>query len=180
MRECWTGFPASHINFLELSAVFLSPELQLGSIPSGDVCYGKPESGGEHALQRHADIQGMDPTSGSGETDLGSLLTSGGGSVRVNGAQFFLRSVDVPLSVDAFAHVWLHVMLYAFPPLALVPPTLARVRDQGHKLILVAVHWPVMHWLVEILYISIGTCCHRRRVRHFSCTRSASRCRPGL
>lgn len=99
---------------------------------------------------------------------MGSLLTSGGGSVRVKGAQFFfLRSVDVPLSVDALAHVWLHVVLYAFPPLALVPPSLARARDQGHKLILVAVHWPVVHWLVEILYISIGTCCHRRRVKAF-------------
>lgn len=30
-------------------------------------------------------------------------------------------------------------------PLALIPPTLCRVWEQGHMLILVAPHWPVIH-----------------------------------
>ena len=65
-------------------------------------------------------------------------------------AQYSLRSVNAPLGVDALAHAWPHELLYAFPPLALIPPTLSRVREHGHALILIAPHWPAMHWLAEI------------------------------
>lgn len=63
---------------------------------------------------------------------------------------YSLRSTDAPLGVDALAHAWPRVLLYAFPPLALIPSTLARVREHGHDVILVAPHWPAMHWLGEI------------------------------
>lgn len=57
---------------------------------------------------------------------------------------------DAPLGVDALAHTWPHELPHAFPPLALVPPTLSRVRECGHMLVLIALHWPAMHWLAEI------------------------------
>lgn len=58
---------------------------------------------------------------------------------------FSLRSADgAPL-----AQCWPHVLLYAFPTLALIPPTLSGVRENGHSLILIALHWPVMHSLAE-------------------------------
>ncbi len=63
---------------------------------------------------------------------------------------YSLRSMDAPLGVDALAHAWPHELLYAFPPLALIPPTLSRVREYGHTMILIAPHWPAMHWLAEI------------------------------
>ncbi len=63
---------------------------------------------------------------------------------------FSLRTLNAPLGLDALAHAWPHELLYAFPPLALIPPTLARVRGHGHKLILIAPHWPALHWLAEI------------------------------
>ena len=63
---------------------------------------------------------------------------------------FSLHDLDAPLGVDALAHAWPHELLYAFPPLALIPPTLARVRRHSHSLILIAPHWPAMHWLAEI------------------------------
>lgn len=45
-------------------------------------------------------------------------------------SQFFsLQSVNLPLGINALAHVWPHMLLYVFPPLALVPPTVARVRE---------------------------------------------------
>ena len=40
--------------------------------------------------------------------------------------------------VALLAHVWPPVLLYAFPPLALIPPTLSRVREHRHTLILIA------------------------------------------
>lgn len=48
------------------------------------------------------------------------------------------------------AHVWPHKLLYAFPPLALILPTMSRVREYSHSLILIAPHWPAMHWVAEI------------------------------
>jgi len=63
---------------------------------------------------------------------------------------FSLSILNAPLGVDALAHAWPHELLYAFPPLALIPPTLARVRAFNHKQILIAPHWPAQHWLAEI------------------------------
>ncbi|XP_038139792.1 uncharacterized protein LOC119782749, partial [Cyprinodon tularosa] len=63
---------------------------------------------------------------------------------------FSLSTLKAPLGVDALAHAWPHELLYAFPPLALIPPTLARVRAFNHRLILIAPHWPAQHWLAEI------------------------------
>ena len=48
---------------------------------------------------------------------------------------FSLTEDDAPLGVDALAHLWPNVLLYAFPPLSLFSPTLTRVRDQGLSLI---------------------------------------------
>ncbi|GAA6106201.1 uncharacterized protein LOC113086839, partial [Tachysurus ichikawai] len=40
---------------------------------------------------------------------------------------FSLREEDAPLGVDALAHPWPSALLYTFPPLCLISPTLARV-----------------------------------------------------
>ncbi|XP_041915862.1 uncharacterized protein LOC121680525 [Alosa sapidissima] len=64
---------------------------------------------------------------------------------------FFLRDQKAPLGIDALAHQWPHVLLYAFPPLELITPTLARVREQSLSLILVAPRWPGKPWLAEII-----------------------------
>ncbi|XP_052473657.1 uncharacterized protein LOC128030230 [Carassius gibelio] len=64
---------------------------------------------------------------------------------------FSLKDVDAPLGVDALAHPWPRVLLYAFPPLCLIIPTLARVREQGLSLILIAPRWPKAPWLAEII-----------------------------
>ncbi|XP_051994281.1 uncharacterized protein LOC127652201 [Xyrauchen texanus] len=64
---------------------------------------------------------------------------------------FSLKDEDAPLGVDALAHPWPKVLLYAFPPLCLLIPTLARVREQGLSLILIAPRWPKAPWLAEII-----------------------------
>lgn len=69
---------------------------------------------------------------------------------------FSIRDPGAPLGVDALAHIWPPVLLYAFPPLALIPLTLARVREHRHTLILIAPHWPAMHWLAEIYQLLTG------------------------
>ncbi len=39
---------------------------------------------------------------------------------------------------DALAHDWPNLLLYAFPPIALLPQVVRHVREQGHKVLLVA------------------------------------------
>ena len=69
---------------------------------------------------------------------------------------FSLMDVEAPLGVDALAHPWPNVLLYAFPPLSLISPTLDRVREQGLSLILVAPRWPSKHWVAEIIQLLAG------------------------
>ncbi|KAL6475051.1 hypothetical protein MHYP_G00160910 [Metynnis hypsauchen] len=69
---------------------------------------------------------------------------------------FSLLDGNAPLGVDALAHPWPNILLYAFPPLSLISPTLVRVRDQGLSLILIAPHWPSKHWVAEIVQLLAG------------------------
>ncbi|XP_040915373.1 uncharacterized protein LOC121195777 [Toxotes jaculatrix] len=68
---------------------------------------------------------------------------------------FSLSDASAPLGVDALAHPWPNVLLYAFPPLSMVSPTLARVREQKLSLILVAPRWPSKHWIAEIMQLLV-------------------------
>lgn len=56
---------------------------------------------------------------------------------------------DAPLGADALAHEWPYALLYVFPPLSLIEPTLQRVRKRGHMMILIATYW-LRLWVVEI------------------------------
>ncbi|XP_049326792.1 uncharacterized protein LOC125787056 [Astyanax mexicanus] len=69
---------------------------------------------------------------------------------------FSLWDENAPLGVDALAHPWPNILLYAFPPLSLISPTLTRVREQRLSLILIAPHWPLKHWLAEIVQMLAG------------------------
>ncbi|KAL0148646.1 hypothetical protein M9458_056086, partial [Cirrhinus mrigala] len=46
---------------------------------------------------------------------------------------FSLARDGAPMGVDALAHSWPNVLLYTFPPLSLIIPTLRRVREYGHS-----------------------------------------------
>lgn len=69
---------------------------------------------------------------------------------------FSLHDQSAPLGVDALAHEWPRALLYAFPPLALISPTLLRVREHRLSLILIAPHWPSMPWLAEVKQLLRG------------------------
>ncbi len=51
---------------------------------------------------------------------------------------------------DALAHDWPNLLLYAFPPIALLPQVVRLVREQGHKVLLVAPLWRNQPWLSEL------------------------------
>ncbi len=56
-------------------------------------------------------------------------------------------------STDALAHELPSLPLYAFPPIVLLPQVLRRVREQWHKLILIAPLWRNQPWVSELFQL---------------------------
>ncbi len=53
-------------------------------------------------------------------------------------------------SFRCLAHDWPNLLLYAFPPIALLPQVVRHIREQGHKVLLVAPLWRNQPWLSEL------------------------------
>ena len=68
---------------------------------------------------------------------------------------FFIHNDEPPLGHDAFAHQWPTSGLYAFPPFALIPLVLARVREQRLRLTLVAPFWTRSHWFADLVLLAV-------------------------
>ena len=66
---------------------------------------------------------------------------------------FSMRSTS-SLGIDALAHKWPATLLYAFPPLTLIIPTLERVRQQRLSVILIAPQWG--RWVADIVPLLHG------------------------
>ncbi len=56
-----------------------------------------------------------------------------------------------PLGLDAMVQTWPRLRLYAFPPIALLPGVLERVRRDGVRLLLVAPFWPGRVWFSDLI-----------------------------
>ncbi len=63
---------------------------------------------------------------------------------------WFSLSFPTTLGIDAFAHPWPNVSLYAFPPVKLIPTVLCRVKVSGARLLLIAPFWPSQTWFSEL------------------------------
>ena len=61
---------------------------------------------------------------------------------------FFAMKGRGTLGLDALANSWPQGLLYAFPPLHLIPPVLERVRTSGARVLLVAPGWGA--WMSDI------------------------------
>ncbi len=63
---------------------------------------------------------------------------------------WFSLSFPTTLGIDAFAHPWPNVRLYAFPPIKLIPAVLCRVKVSSARLLLIAPFWPSQTWFSEL------------------------------
>ncbi len=61
-----------------------------------------------------------------------------------------------PLGLDAMVWMWPRLRLYAFPPIALFPGVLERVRKEGVSLLLIAPFWPTRVWFSDIMSLLVG------------------------
>ncbi len=63
---------------------------------------------------------------------------------------WFSLSFPTTLGINAFAHPWPNVSLYAFPPIKLIPAVLCRVKVSSARLLLIAPFWPSQTWFSEL------------------------------
>ncbi|KAL0161734.1 hypothetical protein M9458_045459, partial [Cirrhinus mrigala] len=70
---------------------------------------------------------------------------------------WFSLAHPAPLGLDAMAQTWPRLRLYAFPPIALLPGVLERVRRYGVSLLLVAPHWPGRVWFSSLISLLDGS-----------------------
>ncbi len=70
---------------------------------------------------------------------------------------YFSLTPPAPLGLDAMAHRWPRRGLYAFPPIALLPGVLAKVRQQGSRLLLIAPRWPTRIWFSDLISLLDGS-----------------------
>ncbi len=70
---------------------------------------------------------------------------------------YFSLTPPAPLGLDAMAHTWPRRGLYAFPLIALLPGVLAKVRQQGSRLLLIAPRWPTRIWFSDLISLLDGS-----------------------
>ncbi len=70
---------------------------------------------------------------------------------------YFSLTPPAPLGLDAMANTWPRRGLYAFPPIALLPGVLAKVRQQESRLLLIAPRWPTRIWFSDLISLLDGS-----------------------
>ncbi len=64
---------------------------------------------------------------------------------------WFSLTNPVPLGMDAMVQMWPRLRLDTFPPIALLPGVLERVRRDKVSLLLVAPYWPSHPWFADLV-----------------------------
>ncbi|XP_059409232.1 uncharacterized protein LOC132143098 [Carassius carassius] len=70
---------------------------------------------------------------------------------------WFSLTHPAPLGLNAMVQTWPRLRLYAFPPIALLPGVLERVRRDGVRLLLVAPFWPGRVWFSDLISLLDGS-----------------------
>lgn len=69
---------------------------------------------------------------------------------------FSIRDREAPLGVDALASRWPDMILYAFPPIRLIPAVLDKIRAERTRLLLVAPRWESQVWFASLITLLDG------------------------
>ncbi len=119
------------------------PALAEGSTPAGQI---EPRSG--YVISEQCPLGGVDDPSADGSEDLEDLWQGRSRPFRLQNSSHCPTYYSKDR--DALAHNWPNLLLYAFPPITLLPQVIRHVREQGHKVLLVAPLWRNQPWLSEL------------------------------
>ncbi len=148
-KEPWRRFPqlrASQASTVTSS----SPRRMVGSaqlaLTESSARAGQTEPGSRHAISEQCPLRRVD-----------ALPTNGSGNMGIFGRPELFASEDnthcqinFSKDSDALAHDWPNLLLYAFPLIALIPQVIRRIREQKHRVLLVAPLWRNQHWFSEL------------------------------
>ncbi|XP_048024136.1 LOW QUALITY PROTEIN: uncharacterized protein LOC125253920 [Megalobrama amblycephala] len=70
---------------------------------------------------------------------------------------WFSLTHPAPLGLDAMVQTWPRLRLYAFPPIALLPGVLERIRRDQVWLVLIAPRWPGRVWFSDLVSLLDGS-----------------------
>ncbi len=113
------------------------------------LCLGAPRP--SHAISEQCPLRLVDapPTNGSGY--MGNLRQARGQPLRLR------EQHSLPLIFKRTGTrrttTWPNFLLYAFPPIALILQVIRRIREQKHRVLLVAPHWRNLHWFAELSWL---------------------------
>ncbi len=138
-QACAPSSPWSQYKFLSLRAVHVPGILNLAA----DFLSRQKLRPGEWMLN-HQTVSQIWDLFGKAEVDLFASQESSQCQL------WFSLSSPTTLGIDAFAHPWPNVMLYAFPPIKLIPAVLCRVKVSSARLLLIAPFWPSQTWFSEL------------------------------
>lgn len=110
------------------------------------------EQWGGFTLQRESPVRRVKTEPRSASPGVGEVRLSIRTSLRI-ARKCTVLSV---LLITRLVHPWPNVLLYAFPPLCLITPTLIRVWEQRLSLILMAPYWPSRPWMAELTQLIHG------------------------
>lgn len=171
MRGSWgMGFNRLHIHFLELSVVFLSLSFFLLFLQGHHVLGFRDNTTMVTYINRQGDVSSHQSATSSGVFELGGRHAhQGQAGVQVVDQWICFVCIEGERGMRAILllakrrrangllHGWPHVLLTLFLPCPCFPKLCSRVRENGHLLILIASHWPVLHWLAEIYQLLPGS-----------------------
>ncbi|XDV41642.1 hypothetical protein PO909_010463 [Leuciscus waleckii] len=113
-----------------------------------------PERGTRQTVQEQCSSRRMVLTPTDSPAAVGDIRQSGSRPVctpsqeNAHCPKFFSKSMD------ALAHVWPRCPLYAFPPVALLPQVLERIRENGCSVLLVAPFWKNQAWFPVLMQLT--------------------------
>ncbi len=122
-------------------------------VSSSSLHPGNPQYRSRHSVETGAEARGMEAPPRGGRADMEGVRPGKSGSVCVS------RDVSLstplmhpaPLGLDALVQTWPRLHLYAFPPIALLPGVLKRVRRDRVLLLLIAPRWPGRVWFPDLI-----------------------------
>ena len=149
----------------------LAPVMQLGTpyplvvpgkaaVSQGSVHPRGPEYRSRHSVETGAEARGMEAPPRGGGADMEGVWQA---QVDLFASRetshcplWFSLTHPAPLGLDAMVQTWPRLRLYAFPPVALLPGVLERVRRDRVCLLLIAPHWPGRVWFPDLVSLLDG------------------------
>lgn len=115
-------------------------------------------------LMSRQTAHGVAPASGTVQRNNRTVQDSGPGpvhhTIRQPAAIFYSRFGTLRVEgANALCTPWLRGLLYAFPPLPMIPRVIRKVLEEKAEVLFLAPHWPRQPWFADLVSLSVSSPC---------------------